>query len=161
MRKRKPIVSWLYSYSLGIALALLFTVSFALHWWGSLIAANEEAVRHGGAVQSLAAYLLDARLWFEVLPELAIRVHVHRSPCLAFDLSPPQGLAGIKARRCSERRDRRIIQVVAPSVANTNSTVTPQLLCSCVESGSAGAGRKTAKSRLVDGAKPASAELEG
>ena len=65
IRKRKPIVSWLYSYSLGIALALLFIVSFALHWWGSLIAANEEAARHGGAVQSLATYLLDARLWFE------------------------------------------------------------------------------------------------
>ena len=65
MQKRRPIVSWLYSYSLGIALALLFVVSFALHWWGSLIAANEEAVRHGGLVQSPAAYLLDARLWFE------------------------------------------------------------------------------------------------
>jgi hypothetical protein len=63
--RRKPILSWLYSYSLGIALALLFVVSFAVHWWGSLLAANQEASRHGGAVQSLGSYLLDARLWFE------------------------------------------------------------------------------------------------
>jgi len=65
MRKRKPVLSWLYSYSLGIALALLFAASFALHWWASLTAANEEALRHGGEVQTLGAYLLDAQLWFE------------------------------------------------------------------------------------------------
>ena len=64
-RKRSPILSWLYSYSLGIALALLFIISFALHWWASLAAANEEALRHGGEVQSLGDYLLDAQLWFE------------------------------------------------------------------------------------------------
>src|ERR1043165_1194621 len=41
-RKRNPVLSWLYSYSLGIALAVLFVVSFALHWWASLAAANAE-----------------------------------------------------------------------------------------------------------------------
>jgi uncharacterized protein DUF6766 len=64
-RRRYPVRSWLYSYSLGIALALLFIISFALHWWGSLLAANEEALRHGRAVQSLRDYLLHAQLWFE------------------------------------------------------------------------------------------------
>lgn len=64
-RRRNPILSWLYSYSLGLALALLFIISFALHWWASLAAANEEALRHGGKVQSLGDYLLDAQLWFE------------------------------------------------------------------------------------------------
>ncbi|RWD29133.1 MAG: hypothetical protein E5Y89_09590 [Mesorhizobium sp.] len=64
-RRRRPIWSWLYSYSLGIALAVLFIVSFALHWWGSLAAANEAALRHGQQPQSLAAHLLHARLWFE------------------------------------------------------------------------------------------------
>ncbi|TIM31799.1 MAG: hypothetical protein E5Y63_05050 [Mesorhizobium sp.] len=64
-RRRNPILSWLYSYSLGLALALLFIISFALHWWASLAAANEEALRHGGEVQSLGDYLLDAQLWFE------------------------------------------------------------------------------------------------
>ncbi|TIQ21827.1 MAG: hypothetical protein E5X51_09600 [Mesorhizobium sp.] len=64
-RRRNPILSWLYSYSLGLALALLFIISFALHWWASLAAANEEALRHGGKVQSLGDYLLDTQLWFE------------------------------------------------------------------------------------------------
>ena len=65
MRRRSPFLSWLYSYSLGIALALLFAVSFGLHWWASLVATNEEALRHGGEVQSLRSYLFDAQLWFE------------------------------------------------------------------------------------------------
>jgi len=64
-RRRSPILSWLYSYSLGIALALLFIISFALHWWASLTAVNEEALRHGDEVQSLGSYLLNSQLWFE------------------------------------------------------------------------------------------------
>ncbi|WP_442921120.1 hypothetical protein [Mesorhizobium sp. Cs1321R2N1] len=31
---------WFYSWSLGIALAVLFVISFALHGWSSLGAAN-------------------------------------------------------------------------------------------------------------------------
>lgn len=65
VRERHPVRAWLYSYSLGIALTLLFAASLALHWWSSLRAANEHALRHGGAAQSAAAYLLDAQLWFE------------------------------------------------------------------------------------------------
>ena len=65
MRERSPLLSWLYSYSLGIALALLFIASFVLHWWASLAATNEEAVRHGGEIQSIGSYLFDAQLWFE------------------------------------------------------------------------------------------------
>ncbi|WP_274627689.1 DUF6766 family protein [Arvimicrobium flavum] len=64
-RARSPILSWLYSYSLGLALAGLFVISFVLHWWASFAAANEEALRHGGEIQSLDSYLLDAQLWFE------------------------------------------------------------------------------------------------
>jgi hypothetical protein len=64
-RRRNPILSWLYSYSLGIALAVLFILSFALHLWGSLIATNEDALRHGGEIQSMGSYLWDAQLWFE------------------------------------------------------------------------------------------------
>lgn len=65
IRRRKPILSWLYSYSLGIALALLFILSFGFHWWTSLTAANETALRHGEPIQSLGDYLLNAQLWFE------------------------------------------------------------------------------------------------
>lgn len=64
-QSRRPILSWLYSYSLGIALALLFIVTFGLHWGASLLAANEAAIRHGSAVQSLASYVVDPQLWFE------------------------------------------------------------------------------------------------
>jgi hypothetical protein len=64
-QRRNPVFSWLYSYSLGIALALLLIASFVLHWWASLTAANEEALLHGGEVQTLGGYLLDAQLWFE------------------------------------------------------------------------------------------------
>ncbi|TDR30652.1 DUF6766 family protein [Aquamicrobium defluvii] len=65
IRKRRPILTWLYSYSLGMALAVLFIVSFGLHWWASLVAANDEALQHGGKIQSMGSYLLDAQLWFE------------------------------------------------------------------------------------------------
>lgn len=65
MRRRSPVLSWLYKYSLGTALALLFVASFGLHWWASLAAANEEALRHGGEVQSLGSYLSNVQLWFE------------------------------------------------------------------------------------------------
>src|SRR5690606_8435673 len=64
-RRRSPVLAWLYSYSLGIALGLLFVASFLLHWWGSLLAANEEALRQGGEIRSLVSYLGDPRLWFE------------------------------------------------------------------------------------------------
>lgn len=64
-RKRRPILVWLYSYSLGIALAVLFIVSFGLHWRASLTAANEEALRYGGEIQSFGSYVLNAQFWFE------------------------------------------------------------------------------------------------
>lgn len=55
----------LYSHSLGVALTLLFIVSFVLHWLNSLRAANAEAMEHGQAAQSALAYLVDAQFWFE------------------------------------------------------------------------------------------------
>ena len=55
----------LYSYSLGIALVLLFAASFVLHWLGSTAAANEEAQLHGEATKTALEYLGDAHLWFE------------------------------------------------------------------------------------------------
>lgn len=55
----------LYSYSLAIALALLFAASFVLHWFGSTAAANEEAHLHGEAAKTALEYLADPQLWFE------------------------------------------------------------------------------------------------
>jgi hypothetical protein len=63
--RRNPVFAWLYSYSLGLTLTVLFLASFALHWWSSLKGANHEALLHGGEPQSLGSYLFDAQLWFE------------------------------------------------------------------------------------------------
>jgi hypothetical protein len=64
-RERFPVAAWLYEHSLGLVLTALFVASFLSHWWFSMIAANDEAIRSGGQVVSLWSYLLDARLWFE------------------------------------------------------------------------------------------------
>ena len=56
---------WLYAHSLGLALAFLFVASFIAHWLGSLVAANEEAVRHGQPAQTAAEYLFGSQFWFE------------------------------------------------------------------------------------------------
>ena len=58
-------VSFLYAYSLGIALAGLFVASFVLHLWGSYRAAVAEAALHGGPQHSLVAHLGDVGFWFE------------------------------------------------------------------------------------------------
>lgn len=59
------IARFLYAYSLGIVLALLFVASFVLHLLASLRAANEEAFLHGEEAQGLASYLSDTGFWFE------------------------------------------------------------------------------------------------
>jgi hypothetical protein len=65
IRERSTVLSWVYSYSLGLALALLFVVSFVLHWWASFAAASEEALRHGDKIPLMGSYLFDAKLRFE------------------------------------------------------------------------------------------------
>ena len=58
-------VTFLYSYSLGLALAGLFMASFVLHLWGSYRAAAAEAALHGVPQHSLIAHLGDMGFWFE------------------------------------------------------------------------------------------------
>jgi membrane protein implicated in regulation of membrane protease activity len=64
-RARHPVGGWLYEHSLGLALAALFVASFLLHWWFSMVAANKEALRHGGEMKGFLAYLADPQFWFE------------------------------------------------------------------------------------------------
>ena len=64
-RDRHPSLAWAYERSLGIALAGLFVMSFALHWWFSMVAANQEATLQGRAPQSALDYLGVSQLWFE------------------------------------------------------------------------------------------------
>lgn len=56
-----------YSYSLGIGLALLFVLSFVLHLGYSAEDANADAVIHGQAPVSLFDHLGSAQFWFESL----------------------------------------------------------------------------------------------
>jgi hypothetical protein len=57
----------LYSYSLSIALVLLFLVSFVLHAVGGAAAYNDEQRMHGGAAISVLEYMSSAQFWFESL----------------------------------------------------------------------------------------------
>jgi hypothetical protein len=56
---------WIYAHSLGLALFVLFLMSFLIHWVSSADAAAEEALRHGDDPVGRLEYLGDAQLWFE------------------------------------------------------------------------------------------------
>lgn len=55
----------LYAHSLGIAMALLFVLSFSLHWLNSARHAAEEAQRHGVPEPAWYEDLGNAQFWFE------------------------------------------------------------------------------------------------
>jgi hypothetical protein len=54
-----------YAQSLGIALGVLFLLSFVLHWTFSAREAAAEAAMHGQPGPTMLEYLTDAQLWFE------------------------------------------------------------------------------------------------
>ena len=55
----------LYKNSLGFALFLLFILSFALHFYGSLTDENEHLVQMGKPTEQISSYIASSRLWFE------------------------------------------------------------------------------------------------
>ena len=55
----------LYENSLGIAFALLFFVSFAIHAVGGLHEYNQELAEHGRSAATLGTYIASSRFWFE------------------------------------------------------------------------------------------------
>lgn len=63
--RKGPLARALYARSLGLALFLLFLLSFVMHWTQSAHAAAAEAEAHGEAARSTIAYLGDPQLWFE------------------------------------------------------------------------------------------------
>ena len=63
--KAGSFIRGLYSYSLGIALGLLFLLTFVLHLRYSFEAANVEAAMHGQPTMPFWQYLGDAQFWFE------------------------------------------------------------------------------------------------
>jgi hypothetical protein len=55
----------LYSYSLGLALFLLFVVSFLMHLRESAAAEAAEAMMHRQPAPTIGDHLLSAQMWFE------------------------------------------------------------------------------------------------
>jgi Domain of unknown function (DUF6766) len=63
--RQGSIVRWLYANSLGLALGLLFVVSFVLHLLGSTQLANEEAAREGQPPITVSENLSEPQFWYE------------------------------------------------------------------------------------------------
>ena len=63
--KKGGFILAVYQRSLSLALALLFILSFFLHWYGSMKDFNEEAQLKGEPLQSAIQYLSNSRFWFE------------------------------------------------------------------------------------------------
>lgn len=63
--RKGPLARALYARSLGLALFLLFLLSFVMHWTQSAHAAAADAEAHGEVARSTIAYLGDPQLWFE------------------------------------------------------------------------------------------------
>lgn len=63
--RKGPLARALYARSLGIILALLFLLSFLMHWTQSAKVAAQDAIAHGEAAPGVIAYLGDPQLWFE------------------------------------------------------------------------------------------------
>jgi hypothetical protein len=63
--RRGPLARQLYARSLGIALGVLFLLSFVMHWTQSARAAAQEALEHGKVAPTVLGYLADPQLWFE------------------------------------------------------------------------------------------------
>ena len=63
--RRDATIRWLYAHSLGIALLILFAISFVLHWLFSARLAADEAAMHGASAESFGQYLTSPQLWFE------------------------------------------------------------------------------------------------
>ncbi|MFN4363737.1 DUF6766 family protein [Chryseobacterium hispalense] len=58
---------WLkiYKHSLSLAFALLFLISFSMHFYGSLKEYNEEQISKEKPTMSASQYITESRFWFE------------------------------------------------------------------------------------------------
>lgn len=63
--KKGRIILYLYKNSLFLSFAILFVLSFALHFFGSLKDENEKLLRNGEQLLDGWAYLSEPRFWFE------------------------------------------------------------------------------------------------
>ena len=63
--KKGGLVLAVYKHSLTIAFLLLFTVSFILHFYGSLKDENSQLQAKGQPLESWQHYIMGSRFWFE------------------------------------------------------------------------------------------------
>ena len=63
--KKGGFVLKVYKHSLSIALFILFILSFAMHFFGSLKDENEQLQLKGLPPETFGKYITDARFWFE------------------------------------------------------------------------------------------------
>ncbi|WP_241657607.1 DUF6766 family protein [Flavobacterium cerinum] len=63
--KRSGWILGLYKHSLTIVLLLLFLLSFAAHFYGSLKDENTQLALKGKLLESASDYVADSRFWFE------------------------------------------------------------------------------------------------
>ncbi len=64
-KKVRALGHALYSHSLGLALLLLFIVSFVFHAISGTQVFNEEAIVHGSKTVTVVEYVQDPQFWFE------------------------------------------------------------------------------------------------
>jgi hypothetical protein len=73
--KKDPNMPWpvrkggyaltLYSYSLSIAVLILFVISFVLHGVGGVSHYNQEQLEHGQPAETMLQYMSSSTFWFE------------------------------------------------------------------------------------------------
>ena len=63
--KRGGWVLWLYERSLGLALAVLFILSWGAHAIGGWRVARAEELTHGGSLPSFGEFVGSSQFWFE------------------------------------------------------------------------------------------------
>jgi hypothetical protein len=63
----KAVGHFFYSHSLGLAMLLLFIVSFSFHAVGGLEAYNQEAQQHGSETVSLFSFVTSSEFWYQSL----------------------------------------------------------------------------------------------
>jgi hypothetical protein len=65
--RNKAVGHALYSHSLGLAMLLLFIISFSLHAVGGHEAYNQEAQQHGSETISLLGFITSSEFWYQSL----------------------------------------------------------------------------------------------
>lgn len=104
--RKKAVGSVLYANSLSIALFGLFFLSFVLHAWSGVAAANQEAIVHHQAQVGLLQYLVSSQFWFESFQNwqsefLAVGLLILLSVYLRQRSSPESKPVGAPNRRTS------------------------------------------------------------